>query len=275
MTAPVITALPTPPSRNNAPDVFVANADAHVAALTPWTTQVNALGVWMNDTAVAVVADATTASNAASTATGAANTATTAAATAINAPGTTATSTTSLSITIASKNFTIQTGKTIVPGMFMIAYNSSSNWMFGQVTAYNSGTGSLDLNVTKISGSGTYASWQLSLSSPNQTQGSSLCIRINSNTSGTTGVTYFVDTSAGAVSLTLPTMAASGYPSVVTEQQQVAIVDLKGTFGVNPLTVIPATGQSIMLQAANETMICSINNDSFLLGWTGLDWRFF
>lgn len=275
MTAPVISALPTPPSRNNAPDVFVANADAHVAALTPWTTQVNALGVWMNDTAAAADADATTASNAASTATGAANTATTAAATAVNAPGTTATSTTSLSITIASKNFTIQTGKTIVPGMFMIAYNSSSNWMFGQVTAYDSGTGSLDLNVTKISGSGTYASWQLSLTSPNQTQGSSLCLRVNSSITAVTGVTYLVDTSAGAVSITLPTMSVTGYPSVVTEQQQIGFVDLKGTFGTNALTLIPATGQQIMLQPANETCICNINNDSFLSGWTGADWRFF
>lgn len=275
MTAPVISALPTPPSRNNAPDVFVANADAHVAALTPWTTQVNALGVWMNDTATAADADATTASSAASTATTAANTATSAANAAVNAPGTNATSTSSVSISVASKNFTIQTGKAFVPGMFMVAYNSSSNWMFGQVTSYNSGTGDLVLNVTKISGTGTYTSWQLSLSSPNQTQGSSLCLRINSNTTTLTGITYLVDTSGGAITLTLPTMTASGYPTVTTEMQQVAFVDLKGTFATNPATITPATGQQIMLQTANESMICNINNDSFLLGWTGLDWRFF
>lgn len=275
MTAPVITALPPAPSRSDAPDTFVAKADAHVAALTTWTTETNALGTWANNTAIAVDADATTATNAAITATNAATTATNAATTAINAPGTNATSTTSISISIASKSFTIQTGKSYVPGMFMIAYNSASNWMFGQVTAYNSGTGALTLNVTKISGSGTYASWDLSLTSPNQTQGSSLCLRVNSNTSVLTGITYLVDTSAGGITLTLPNMSASGYPSVATEQQMIGFVDLKGTFATNNLTIVPASGQQIMLQPANETMICNINNDSFLLGWTGLDWRFF
>lgn len=275
MTAPVIPTLPPAPSRNDAPDTFVAKADAHVAALANWTTQANALGTWTNDTASDVDADATTASNAATTATNAATTATNAATAAVNAPGTNATSSSSVSISIASKSFVIQTGKAYVPGMFMIAYNSGSNWMFGQVTAYNSGTGDLTLNVTKISGSGTYTSWQLSLSSPNQTQGSSLCLRVNTSGSILTGITYLVDTSAGAVSLTLPSMSATGYPSVTTEQQQVAFVDLKGTFATNNLTIIPATGQQIMLQPANETMVCNINNDSFLLGWTGVDWRFF
>lgn len=268
MTAPVITALPPAPSRSDAPDTFVAKADAHVAALTTWTTEANTLGTWINDTTAPIAGQAATAA-------AAANTATSAAISAVNAPGTNATSTSSVSISIASKSFTIQTGKSYVPGMFMIAYNSASNWMFGQVTAYNSGTGALTLNVTKISGSGTYASWDLSLTSPNQTQGSSLCLRVNSNTSALTGITYLVDTSSGGVTLTLPNMSASGYPSVVTEQQMIGFVDLKGTFATNNLTLTPASGQQIMLQPANETMICNINNDSFLLGWTGLDWRFF
>lgn len=275
MPAPVVPTLPTAPSRSDAPDVFVARADAHVAALTPWTTTVNSLGTWVNDTAVDVAADAASASADATTATNAANSAATSASSAINAPGTNATSTTPLSISIASKAFVIQTGKAFVPGMFMIAYNSASNWMFGQVTAYDSGTGDLTLAVTKISGSGTYASWQLSLTSPNQTQGSALCLRVNSNTNVLTGITYLVDTSAGSITLTLPSMSASGYPSVTTEQQMIGFVDLKGMFSTNNLTIVPATGQQIMLQTANETMICNMNYDSFLLGWSGLDWRFF
>lgn len=275
MTVPVVPTLPTAPSRSDAPDVFVSRADAHVAALSAWTTAVNSLGTWVNDTAADVAADSASAAADAATANNAAASATASASSAINAPGTNATSTTSLSISIASKVFTIQTGKAFVPGMFMIAYNSASNWMFGQVTAYDSGTGSLTLNVTKISGSGTYASWQLSLTSPNQTQGSALCLRVNSNTNVLTGITYLVDTSAGSITLTLPSMSASGYPSVTTEQQMIGFVDLKGTFSANNLIVAPASGQQIMLQTANETMICNMSNDSFLLGWTGLDWRFF
>lgn len=275
MTAPVVPTLPTAPSRNDAPDLFVSRADAHVAALSSWTTAVNNLGTWVNDKAVEVDTNAQTAAAAASTAADSADAAATSAISAVNAPGTNATSTSSVSIFVASKSFIIQTGKAYVPGMFMIAYNSASNWMFGQVTAYDAVTGSLTLDVTKISGSGTYNSWQLSLTSPNQTQGSSLCIRVNSNITALTGITYLVDTSAGSFTITLPSMSTSGYPSVTTEQQMIGFVDLKGTFGSNNLIIAPATGQQIMLQPANETMICNMNNDSFLLGWTGLDWRFF
>ena len=50
-------------------------------------------------------------------------------------------------------------------------------------------------------------------------------------------------------------MSAGGYPSVVTEQQMIGFVDLKGTFATNNLTITPASGQQIMLQPANETMI--------------------
>lgn len=271
MPAPNITTLPTAPSRVDAPDVFINRADTWVAALGTFTTEVNALGDYLDTQMIAVDA----AAGYAAAADASADAAATSASSAVNAPGTNATSTTSVSISIASKSFTIQTGKAYVPGMFMIAYNSVSNWMFGQVTAYNSGTGALTLNVTKISGSGTYTSWDLSLTSPNQTQGSSLCLRVNSNQTVLTGITYLVDTSAGGVTLTLPSMSASGYPSVTTEQQMIGFVDLKGTFATNNLTVAPATGQQIMLQPANDTMICNINNDSFLLGWTGLDWRFF
>lgn len=88
------------------------------------------------------------------------------AATAVNAPGTQGTSTTSLVIGTGSKTLTIQTGKSIVVGMTVKIANTAAptNWMAGDVTAYNSGTGSLTVNVSLTNGSGTYAAWTVSLS---------------------------------------------------------------------------------------------------------------
>ena len=91
-----------------------------------------------------------------------------AAASAIAAPGTSATSTTSLAIGTGSRVFTIQTGKAFVVGQFVIAASAAnvSNYMFGQITAHNSGTGQLTVNVTAVGGSGTLADWSIGLSAP-------------------------------------------------------------------------------------------------------------
>jgi hypothetical protein len=90
------------------------------------------------------------------------------AATATSAPGTSATSTTSTLIGTGSKTFTIQTGKLFQVGGWVIVASQATpaNYMHGQVTAHNSGTGSLTVNVTSIGGSGTLTDWLISLSGP-------------------------------------------------------------------------------------------------------------
>ena len=87
---------------------------------------------------------------------------------AIAAPGTNATSSTGVTIGYGSKSFTIQTGKSIVVGMTLkIAYTTTpTNWMLGDVTSYNSGTGALTVYVSTIQGSGTYSSWTMSITAP-------------------------------------------------------------------------------------------------------------
>lgn len=52
MPAPTIGALPTPPSRNNAPDVFASNADAFLGAFPTFRTEINALVGYLNSTAM-------------------------------------------------------------------------------------------------------------------------------------------------------------------------------------------------------------------------------
>lgn len=162
-----IDALPTAPSTAN-PSTFASLADAFVAALTTFRTQINTLATTTYNNAVDAYNNAVSAASSASTATTQASSASSSAASAISAPGTNATATDSLLIGLGTKNLTIQTGKSLVVGMSVkVAYTSSpSNWMLGDIISYNSGTGALQVNVTLVSGSGTYAAWTVSLSAP-------------------------------------------------------------------------------------------------------------
>jgi hypothetical protein len=56
MTAPTITPLPTPPSRQE-PDTFADRSDAFVGALPAFQSEANTLGTFVNDSAVATAAD--------------------------------------------------------------------------------------------------------------------------------------------------------------------------------------------------------------------------
>lgn len=116
----------------------------------------------LSDMLVEVINAASSASAASTSAASAAGSAQTAA----NAPGTSATSTTSLAIGTGSKTLTVQAGKSLVIGMSVKIASTATptNWMYGDITAYDSGTGALTVNVTKISGSGTVAAWTVSLS---------------------------------------------------------------------------------------------------------------
>lgn len=125
--------LPDAPSRTD-PTNFSTKADAWVAALDPWTTAANQL-----EQSLQLVA-------------------------------TTGTSTTSKTIANGSWTLTTQTGKAWSIGAYLYFASSSdvAKVMTGQVTAYNSGTGSLTVNITVVRGSGTYADWVIGLAVPDQ-----------------------------------------------------------------------------------------------------------
>jgi hypothetical protein len=76
-----------------------------------------------------------------------------------------ATSTSSVTIGTGAKSFTIQTGKQFQVGQTVrIAYTTTpANYMDGQVTSYNSGTGALAVDVQAVGGAGTQALWTISL----------------------------------------------------------------------------------------------------------------
>jgi len=140
------------------------------------------------------------------------------AASALAAPGTTGTSITSATIATGALTITIQTGKTIVVGSsFKIASTASpSNWMFGDVTAYNSGTGVLTVSVTRIQGSGTFAAWTASLSGPAYADGA-----IGGSFSSTLSADLALNSSSPKM-LTLFSGVAAGWAAIMPDATTLA-----------------------------------------------------
>lgn len=82
----------------------------------------------------------------------------------LNAAAVTGTSTTSLMIANnASKTLTSQTGKSWLPGMLLMFFGTPTQWMLGICTAYNSGTGSVTIQVSRKQSVATIASWTISI----------------------------------------------------------------------------------------------------------------
>lgn len=73
----------------------------------------------------------------------------------------TSTSTSSVSIGTGSKSFSTQTGLAFAASDYVVIANDANNYMEATITSYNSGTGSLVVNVLKGTGSGTKASWNI------------------------------------------------------------------------------------------------------------------
>ena len=107
---------------------------------------------------------------------------------AFNFNATNSTSTTSDTIATGSTTITVQASKSYVVGMTVkIAYTTdATNWMLGEVTAYDSGTGSLTVYVRTKNGSGTYTAWTVSLAATSADVGDLVCTCITGNGSGST-----------------------------------------------------------------------------------------
>lgn len=84
------------------------------------------------------------------------------------------TSSTSTTIGTGSKSFTASTGKQWAVGQYLYLARAAAPtvYMAGQVTAYNSGTGALTVDVTATNGSGTFTDWVITLGGAKGTTGS-------------------------------------------------------------------------------------------------------
>ncbi|MCW5906288.1 MAG: hypothetical protein KIS94_00370 [Chitinophagales bacterium] len=74
------------------------------------------------------------------------------------------TSSTSMSITSnASRTFTVETGLAYSIGQVVKVANTSSRFIVGTITSYNSSNGTMTITASSSSGSGTYNSWEVNL----------------------------------------------------------------------------------------------------------------
>lgn len=74
-------------------------------------------------------------------------------------------------IALGIMNITIDTGLAYTPGQTVIIAFDASNKMEGDVISYNPTTGALQVNVTNITGSGSYSTWCVNLAGAPGPQG--------------------------------------------------------------------------------------------------------
>jgi hypothetical protein len=197
--------------------------------------------------------------------------------TAFNFNATNSTSTTSLTIGTGSKSITVQASKSYVEGMTVriASTASTSNWMQGLVTSYNSGTGALVVNVTHTSGSGTIAAWTVSLSAAIDATVPGNRVRVHTgNGYGSTNtkirrftttfesvgsaITY-ADSAANGATFTINTAGVYGFRYVDT-------FSLTGKYaGISVNSNQLTTNIQSITAAHRRAVILGVNSDSFCL----------
>jgi hypothetical protein len=128
----------------------------------------------------------------------------------VTAGGAMAVSTTSLTIGVGAQSLTIGTGLSLTAGHAITIADSANyaNTMTGTVTSYNSGTGALIVNITSITGSGTFATW---------TVGSPQDVTCALSGGGGANAAFYPNMNAnGVVIACIPTANGSGYNSAPT-----------------------------------------------------------
>jgi hypothetical protein len=78
----------------------------------------------------------------------------------------------SVLIGTGSKSFTTQTDKLFAGQQVIVSsMTDTSNYMFGNVSSYDAGTGAMIVNVTAVGGTGTFSDWLISVSGVQGIQG--------------------------------------------------------------------------------------------------------
>jgi hypothetical protein len=203
-------------------------------------------------------------------ATQAAQTAIDAANAANSALATKGTSTTSLAVSAGSKSITTQSGKQFTAGNFITISRTSAptTLMHGVVTAY-SGT-ALTVEVSTISGSGTYTDWTIALSGAQGVQGPSgngvlpYSAKTGAYTVVTTDRGSLIDCTSGTFTLAFQACATlgadwscyirnSGAGVVTLDPNGAETIDGAATYTLNPGSVAMVQCDGTVLRVASDT----------------------
>lgn len=144
-----ITPLPTAPSRDR-PGTFVSEANAFLGALPVLGTEINVVSSHMMTLEGSTYAAMTQAQQAAANA-----------AASVNHPSYTGTSVSSLDLSFGVKTVAAPTGKNWNGGMVLQLWADATHFMSGTVIAYVDGT--LTINITNVTGGGTFSNWAISV----------------------------------------------------------------------------------------------------------------
>jgi hypothetical protein len=251
-----ITALTDPnqlPNQLQDQQTFDANTAYMIDMLPERARQENALAAEVNSLASTVELRASAVATAAATvATSAANAARDAA-TAASAPGTSATSTTSMAIGLGSKTFTLaQTGKLFGrSNTITISAPTGDNWMSGPITAFNSATGEMTVNVTNISGSGTFAAWTVSLSGAagltgvvNELRAANIASAATTNLTAATGNLVHI---TGTTTISAFTLASGAERSVIFDSA-LTLINSSGLSLPSDTNIVTAAGDRALVR---------------------------
>lgn len=125
-------------------------------------------------------------------------------------------STTSVTPGAGAKSFTIESSRSFVTGMYVVATSTSdpATSMSGYVQSYNPATGALVIGVDMFSGAAAKADWVIGVAAPGATSGLTRQV-VTANTVCVAGVAYIV--AAAGITLTLPTAWAAGDKIAIIE----------------------------------------------------------
>jgi len=201
--------------------------------------------------------------------------------TAAAAAGFSTVSTTSVAIGTGSKSFTVETGKMFAPGQYMLIADTAApytNFMWGQVTSYNTSTGALVFESLAITGSGTKTAWSIGLSGP---QGATGGAQLTSPTLVGTPVqdvytmtdssSVNIDPANGAVHLLTLTANRTLTHSLAAGQFALLMVNDGTAYSITWSTISPTwktgSGAAPTLLTSGYTPILLANIGGTIYGW--------